>query len=414
MKTIFVILDGIGDRPCEQLKGKTPLESAHTPNLDWFTQQGKLGRMIPVKEDVAPESDNALASIFGYSKLFAMRGPLEAIGAGIRLQEGDLALRTNFATINNIREGKIIDRRAGRTLSTKEATILAKAINSKVRLPVRFLFKNTIQHRGVLVFRGGLSDNITNTDPAYPIKGTYNLYDTLHYSRTLDDDDENSAYSANVLNQFIEKSYSVLAYHPVNLQRVKHKLLPANIILTRDAGSSIPAIQKLDGKWAAIVYMPLEIGIAQLLGMDIFSFKYPEMKASTYENLYAGLNTAIQFSKKIIQKKLRNYDYFYLHFKETDVPGHDNKPEEKKKMIEILDRDFFSFLRQVAAKDKIKIVVTADHAVPCVLKAHSSDAVPILVYGLGKDETEHFSEKDSLRGSIGKIYGKDVMKFVKE
>jgi len=413
MKTIFIILDGIGDRPCEQLKGKTPLEAAETPNLNWLTKQGKLGSMIPKKEDFAPESDDALASIFGYDELYAIRGQLETIGAGIKLQEGDLALRTNFATVNNIREGKILDRRAGRTLTTKEATILAKTINSKVKLPVKFLFRNTIQHRGVLVFRGGMSDNITNTDPAYRIKGSYAVHDTLHYSQSLDED-ENSEYSANILNQFIEKSYSVLAYHPINLQRIKKKLPPANIILTRDADSSLPPIQKLEGKWAAIVYMPLEIGLSKLLGMDIFSFKYPEMKeANVYRNLYDGLNTAIKFSKKILQNQLRNYDYFYIHFKETDVPGHDNLPEEKKKMIEILDRDFFASLRLLAAKEKIKIVVTADHAVPCSLKSHSSDAVPVLIYGEGADSTEHFSEKEALKGSIGKIYGKDLMKLIK-
>jgi len=415
MKTFLIILDGVGDRNSKEIKKKTPLEAASTPNLDFFSENGKLGYMYSIKENYVPESDNAITSILGNDLFVAARGQLEAIGAEIRTEHGDLALRTNFGTITNLKDGKIIDRRAGRTLSTKEALILAKAINKGVKLPCKFIFKPTVQHRGVLAFRGGFSDNITNTDPSYRVKGKFSLKDELRYSEPLDEE-ESSKLSANILNSFTEQSYLILNNHPINQLRIKNNLLPANIILSRDPGTEIPQLKKLIGNWAAVVSMPLEIGIAKLTGMQVFSFSYPQLEnPDIYHNLYLGLSTSINFAKNIINRIFNKFDKFYIHFKETDVPGHDNKPEEKRKMIEMIDKDFLSFLKTLNEKEKIKIIITADHATPCSLKSHSSDPVPFLIFGEGKDNKEkakRFTEKDSLRGSLGKIYGKDVLKFV--
>ena len=415
MKTFLIILDGVGDRACKELGNKTPLEAASTPSLDFFASRGKLGYLYSIKEGVAPESDNAITTILGNEPFLAARGQLEALGAGIRLERGDLALRANFGTVTNLKEGKIIDRRAGRTLTTKEAEILSKAINKQVKLPCKFIFKPTIQHRGVLVLKGGFSDNITNTDPSYRTKGQFSLKDEIRYSEPLDEE-ELSKTAANILNSFTEQSYLILNNHPINQFRVKTNLLPANIILARDPGVEIPQLKKLDGKWASILMMPLEIGIAKLAGMQVFSFSCPSLKDyEIYKNLFMCLSTTINFSKNIIERTFSKYDYFYVHFKETDVPGHDNKPEEKKKMIEMLDKEFFSFLKQLSEKQKIRIIITADHSTPCILKSHSSDPVPFLVFEEGKEiqtKTKRFTEKDSLKGTLGKIYGKDVLKFV--
>jgi 2,3-bisphosphoglycerate-independent phosphoglycerate mutase len=331
MKTFLVILDGAGDRACKELGNKTPLKAANTPNLDFFSSNGKLGYMYSIKENIPPESDNALTSILGNDLFVAARGQLEAMGAGINLERGDLALRTNFATITNIKEGKILDRRAGRTLSTKEAEILGKEINKKVKLPCKFIFKPTVQHRGVLILKGGFSDNITNTDPSYMMRGKFSFHEEFKYSEPLDEEDS-SKISANILNSFTEQSYLILNNHPINQYRIKNKFLPANMILARDPGIEIPKLNKLTGNWAGIVYMPLEIGIAKSTGMKVFSFSCPSLKdADIYKNLFLCLGSYINLSKSIITRILNKYDYFYLHFKETDIPGHDNKPLEKRK-----------------------------------------------------------------------------------
>lgn len=409
MKTVLIILDGASDRSCRELNGKTPFEAASLPNLDWFAGEGKQGYSFLVGEHLTPESNEGVFSILGYPKDVIARGTIEAVGADIKFGYGDLALRTNFATITNIKEGRILDRRAGRTLTSREAAILAKAINKNVKLPYKFIFKSTIQHRGVLVIRGGFSDNISNTDmPVYKTK----KHDELHYSVSMDDD-EDSKLSANITNEFVEQSYFVLKNHPINKRRVEKKLLPANIILTRDAGAERKDIGKLPGKWVAVTSMPLEKGIANLTGMQIYSVNHPKLKNyDVYKNLYDSLNETINAAKKCINRDKNKFDYFYVHFKETDIMGHDNKPEEKIKMLEIIDKEFFSFLKHLAEKEKFKVVVTVDHATPCNLKLHSSDAVPLLVYGNGKDNSVRFTEAESKKGALGKVESFSIISLI--
>ena len=402
MKKILVVLDGASGLPVKVFGGRTCLEMAETPNLDFFAENGKMGYMYPIDEKKVPGSDNSLISIFGNNPLLSRRGVYEALGLGIELKRGDLALRTNFGTIEDLKSKKIIDRRAGRTLTTKEARILAKALNSKIKLPCEFQFYPAVQHRGVLVLRGGFSDNITNTDPEW------GSGDNFKFSEPLDDD-ENSKYTANILNDFLTQSFKILDNHPINLKRRKKGLLPANILLTRGGGIEIPKLKKYRS-WMSINPMPLEIGIAKASGMTNFSFKYPELKKiDVYQNLYDGLNKTIKFAIKTIRKQHKNFLGCYIQFKETDVPGHDNKPYEKKNMLEIIDKKFFYFLRKFIKGKKIKVVVTCDHSTPCELKTHSADPVPVLVYGNGRDKSVSFSEKQARKGSLGKIYGKDFM-----
>ena len=403
MKKILVILDGASDLPVNIFGGKTPLESSNTPNLDWFVKNGKLGYMYPIDENTIPGSDDSLISIFGNNPKQCRRGIYEAIGLGIKLKKGDIVFRTNFGTIDNLKSKIVIDRRAGRTLTTKEARELAKTINEKIKLGCKFEFYPAIQHRGVLVFRGGFSDNITNTDPEWnPEKEN-----KFRFSEPLDEDEE-SKYASNVLNDFLDQVFRILDKHPVNEERRKKGLLPANMLLTRGGGSELPKLKQYR-TWMSINPMPLEIGISQLSGMKTFSFKYPELKKiDVYQNLHDGLNQSIKFAVKTIKKRHKDFLGCYLQFKETDIPGHDNKPYEKKNMIEDIDKRFFSFLRKFAEKNKIKVVITCDHSTPCNKKMHSADPVPVLVYGEDKDGSEKFCEKDAKKGSLGKICGKDL------
>ena len=377
MKGILVILDGIGDLPCRQLDGKTPLEAAETPNLDFLATRGEMGYMYPVKPGFIPESDEALISIFGNELIDSTRGQLEARGTDIKLTRGDLALRANFATIDSLKEGNIIDRRAGRTLTTAEAEELAKALN-KIKIPCKFIFKPTIQHRGVLIFRGGFSDNVTGNDSTYS-KGKAKEAEKIGIFEALDEE-ENTQYTINILREFVNKAFEVLDAHPVNKERKRKGLLPANYLLLRGAGIEPPKL-KFYKRWLSVVYMPQEIGFSKISGMNIFSFDYPRLKSlDSYENLREGLEKACSFSIKVLKKNHKDADYAYIHIKETDLPGHDNKPIEKKLMIEYVDKTLFKFLREFVPPKKIKVVVTADHSTPSKLKAHSSDPVPVLFY----------------------------------
>ena len=161
--------------------------------------------------------------------------------------------------------------------------------------------------------------------------------------------------------------------------------------------------------WAAIVSMPLEIGLCKLAGMEILKFDYPESKSKdVYENLFDGLNKTIETSIKNIKEN--KFNYYFVHFKETDIPGHDNKPKEKVKMIELLDKKFFRFLKDLK---NVELVVTGDHSTPCELKGHSADPVPLMHFdNKSGDVIDQFDEESCKEGSYGKLYGKDVLKKV--
>ncbi len=410
MKGVLVILDGMGDLPNKQLGDKTPLEAANTPNLDFLATRGEMGYMDPVRPGFVPESDEAIVSIFGNELISSTRGQLEARGTDLKLTRGDLALRVNFATIDSWKKGNIDDRRSGRTLTTEEADILAQAINNRVKLPVKFVFEPTIQHRAVLVFRGGFSDNISGNDLTY-VEGKNKVHNKVIPCKPQDDE-ENSQYTANVVNEFLEKAYEILDKHPINEERRRKGLLPANYLLLRGAGIEVPKL-KLYKKWMSANYMPLEIGFARTCGMKNFAFDYPKLKGlDSYKNLWDGLKKACKFSIKAIKKNHKNFDYAYIHIKETDLPGHDNKPAEKKLMLEYIDKTFIKFLRKFAPPNKVKVVVTADHSTPCKLKAHSADPVPVLLYNDSVIKEKQFSEKEARKGTLGRIEGKELLRKV--
>jgi 2,3-bisphosphoglycerate-independent phosphoglycerate mutase len=147
--------------------------------------------------------------------------------------------------------------------------------------------------------------------------------------------------------------------------------------------------------------------------MNVFSFDYPRLSGlDSYENLYDGLKKACKFSIKVLKKNKKNADYAYIHIKETDLPGHDNKPVEKKLMLEYIDKTFFKFLRKFAPPNNIKVVVTADHSTPCRLKNHSADPVPVLFYNDSIPKEKKFCEKEARKGTLGSMMGKELLKKV--
>jgi len=410
MKGVFVMLDGIGDLPCKIFNGKTPLEAAETPNLDFLSKKGELGYLYSVKQGFVPESDEAIVSVFGNNLMNSTRGQLEARGADLKITRGDLAFRANFATIDSLRLRNIVDRRAGRTLTTKEAELLAKDLN-KIKMPCGFVFKPLVQHRGVLIFKGGFSDDISGNDLSYTKSRERSATEKIKDIESLDES-ENSEHTARIVNEFLKKAFEVLDKHPVNERRKKKGMMPANYLLLRGPGMEAPKLKQYK-KWLSISYMPLEIGFSKLSGMESFSFNYPRMrKFDVYHNLMKGLKKACKFSVKILKKNHKRFDYAYIHIKETDVPGHDNKPLEKKAMVEYLDKKLFKFLRKFADSKNLKILVTGDHSTPCSLKSHSANPTPVLLYTPNSENPgteKRFCERDSVKGKLGKIVGFELL-----
>ncbi|MFQ5888345.1 MAG: alkaline phosphatase family protein, partial [Candidatus Hydrothermarchaeales archaeon] len=322
MKLIYVVIDGMGDLPLQELGDKTPLEVADTPNMDYLAKIGKTGLMYTVRKDIAPESDVAVISILGYDpfKYYTGRGPVEAVGSGVTMKEGDLALRCNFATLGH--ENKILDRRVNRTLTTEEAAELSKAINEKVKLesyPADFEFKNTIGHRCVLVIRSRdkpLSSKITNPDPGYSrVEGLgvaeTNAEMTLKKSEPMDETEE-AAISAELVNDFTQKSHVVLDAHEINKKRAAQGKLKANLILIRDAGHILPKFFNINERYGfrfvCLADMPVERGIAKLAGMHLVDLPPPS----------PNLEKDCKLRAKKLLDLLPLYDCFYLHTKGPD------------------------------------------------------------------------------------------------
>jgi 2,3-bisphosphoglycerate-independent phosphoglycerate mutase len=409
VKLIFVAIDGMGDLPIESLGNKTPLEAAETPNLDSLAKKGKTGLMYTVRKGVAPESDVAVISLLGYDpfKYSTGRGVIEAAGVGLKMKDGDLALRCNFATLG---QGKtILDRRVARSLSTEEASELTKAVNKEVKLtsyPATFEYKNTLGHRAVLLIKSNaspLSSNITNSDPAYVIMNGIGVAkpDVEMVLKTCEptDNTEASKVSAGLVNEFIEKSHILWENHPINEKRAKEGKLKANVVLTRDAGHLLPKFfninKRYDVNFAALADMHAERGIAQLAGMESSLLPPPT----------GNLQKDCEVRVKALLEALPKHDCFYIHLKGPDEPGHDGNCKLKTQVISAIDKYFFGpLLNQITLQDNL-ICVTTDHATPCALKVHSDTPVPVLISGdrFGNSTAVKFCEKECAKGSLGII-----------
>jgi 2,3-bisphosphoglycerate-independent phosphoglycerate mutase len=375
--------------------------------MDSLAKNGKTGLMYSVRKGVAPESDVAVISLLGYDpfKYSTGRGIIEAVGAGLNVTDGDLALRCNFATLGQRR--RIIDRRVGRSLTTEEAIELSKIANEEVKLesfPATFEFKNTLGHRAVLVIKSKgkpLSGKITNSDPAYSIVNGLGVAQS-HVEMVLKkcepmDNTEAARISAGLVNEFIEKTHELWENHEINRKRAAEGKLKANVVLTRDAGHLLPKLfnisEKYNVSFAALADMTAEKGIAKLAGMEAFLLPPPS----------GDLEKDCELRAKKLLDLLPNYDCFYIHLKGPDEPGHDGNCNRKTDIISTIDKHFFGrLLQEISLKDFI-ICVTADHATPCVLKVHSDTPVPVLISGgkIKDDKVDKFCERACENGSLG-------------
>ncbi len=395
-KKLIIVLDGVGDRPIKKFGGKSPLEAANCANLNVLARHGRTGLAV-VAERVAPESDVGVFAVLGYdpAKGHVARGALEAIGFGIKMKDGWCALRGNFATA---RGAKIIDRRAGRTLQPHEAKALAVEVSKKVRLTsapaAKFTFKATVAHRCVLVLRAArrLSGNVSNTDPAYMRvhgMGSAIVGYKKHVVRCFPLENSLSAeVTANLVNEFAEKSRRVLENSAVNRSREKKKLLPANIILLRDAQSVLPRRKQMPN-WTIIADMPLEVGIGRFLGMHVE--RVPE---THHPERGEGLRERVKQTLAALRSPAN--EGVYVHIKGPDLPGHWGDPLAKRRIIKKIDVEFIGPLAKRIDWRNTRLLVTADHATPCELKAHSADPVPVLLVGAGvrADGSREWSERE--------------------
>ncbi len=339
---------------------------------------------------------------------YAGRGVIEAIGTGMDFKDGDLALRGNFSTLDE--RDVIIDRRAGRHIEREDALAVSREIEEKLKFSnplAKVAVTPTIGHRVIVRIRDEhpLSPNITNTDPAYSrVDGmgvAKAVGDFLKIERCLPLDETDTAkLSADLVNEFTEKSLQILKDSETNKERNSKGKKLLNSILLRDAGNKYPKVETINEKYSmnfsCIVDMPVEIGISNVLEMKAYS---------------AGGLTDYEEKATVAAKSMETENAIYVHLKGPDEFGHDGDAIGKMKNIEEIDERFFGTLLKNIDTSKVAVMISADHATPCINKGHSDDPVPVLISGDGitNDGSERFTEEFAKKGEIGLLEGAQVV-----
>ncbi|MCC9605263.1 2,3-bisphosphoglycerate-independent phosphoglycerate mutase [Blastopirellula sp. JC732] len=370
-KIVMYVGDGLGGLP-QTPGGPTELEAAKTPNLDALAARGVQGGSIPVKPGIAPGSGPGHLGLFGYDPLKYLigRGALEATGIGLIMQEGDVAVRCNFCTVDA--EGKITDRRAGRIATEESAPLAIKLRQVKID-GIEIIVEPVKEHRFVVLFRGeGLDGNVHDTDPqATGVK-------------PLDPKaaDAASEKTAKIALEFFNQASKLLAGEK-----------KANSLTMRgfSAKPSIPSFEDVYGlKAAAIAVYPMYKGLASLVGMDII-----------------GDPHTLEEEIDLLEKHWEEYDFFFVHFKYTDSSGEDGKFELKVQRTE----EFDAQIPRINALKPTVTIVTGDHSTPSFLASHSWHPVPTLLVSdcCRYDGHTSFGEKTTLTGGLGQFEAQYLM-----
>jgi 2,3-bisphosphoglycerate-independent phosphoglycerate mutase len=392
-KILFLVLDGISDRPCPELAGKTPLQAAKKPNLDAFAKEGICGIMDTIAPGVRPGSDTAHLALLGYDPhtCYTGRGPLECEGTGIKMEPGMIGFRCNYATLS--KEGVITDRRAGRIHDT---ATLSAAIQDGVDLSefgVEFTFRSGAGHRAALAFRGtGLGYCVSSNDPkkeGVPPIAIVALKDDPGHQKT-----------AVICNEFVQQSAAILADHPLNRERMQKGLSPANTVLIRGAGEMGHFEQFFDRygiSGSVICAASLIAGIGSAVGLH--RVHVDGITGSQDSNLAGKIEAA--------QEELRTQDFVLVNIKGADESGHDGLAIQKTAFIEKID----TAIAPLRSTPDTIIVICADHSTPCTVKDHSADPVPVVIRGDGvrTDDILRFDEVSCAQGGLNRIPGSSLL-----
>ena len=370
-KVLMLVVDGLGGAPHPE-KGKSELEVARTPNLDRLASHSACGLTTPVLPGITPGSGPGHLSLFGYDpvKYLIGRGVLEALGIDVDMQDGDVAARGNFCTVD--REGRLVDRRAGR-ISSRESIPLCQQLD-QIEVPgLEVRVYPVKDYRFVALFRGqGLGENVTETDPQA-------LEVPPRRVEALDSQGEKTAAAANAL---IEGAREILG----DRER-------ANMVLLRGF-SKLPRLPDFGQTYrlnpAAIAAYPMYRGLAKVAGMTI-------------------IPTGSTFPEEMdtLSRHFQEHDFFYLHYKPADAAGEDGDFDAKVQALEELDE----FIPGLLDLKPDAFIIAGDHATPSILAGHGWQPVPLLIHSrltLGEG-VEAFHEKAFASGSLGRIPATQVM-----
>lgn len=370
MKYIVILGDGMADYPVDYFNGKTILEIADKPVIDYMCAHGELGMVKTVQEGMKPGSDVANLSVMGYDtkKCYSGRSPLEAASIGVDMKDDDVTFRTNLVTLSDeekYEDKTMLDYSAGE-ITTEEAAELIKAVASELDTD-KIKFYSGISYRHLCVWNGG-STNVDMTPP-------HDISDKKIADYLPKGD------GAEKFIEMMKKSEKILKEHPVNKARIAAGKNPATSIWPWGEGTK-PQLENFEEKFglkgSVISAVDLIKGIAKCAGMNSIDV---EGATGNCETNWDGKAQAA------LDALLGGSDFVYVHMEAPDEMGHQGLPEKKKLAVETIDKKVVKFLKDELEKRNIdyKMLIMPDHPTPIKLKTHVSDPVPYVIYDSTKD-----------------------------
>ena len=390
MKYVVVLGDGMADEPIARLNGRTPLAYANTPALDALSQKSEIGMVSTIPKGMKPGSDTANLSVMGYDpkKYYSGRSPLEALSIGVPMKDTDIAMRCNIVTLSEeegipFEKRRILDHSSGE-IETKDCAVLLHAVMEELDRPPYHFYVGT-SYRHCLIWENGEVEELTAPHDVLGREiGPYLPSDRKLY-------------------EMMVRSYEILKDHPLNVQRRKEGLNPANCCWFWGAGTrpALTSFEEKNGvKGAMISAVDLLKGIAVGAGMHNI----------IVEGANGGLHTNYRGKGQAAVKALTEdgYDFVYVHIEAPDEMGHQGSAEDKISAIEYIDDQVIGPVAEALEKSgtDFRMLVMPDHPTPVRVRTHTSDPVPYMIY----DSTKPVQGKDSYSEKTGRETGVFVEK----
>lgn len=396
MKYIVVLGDGMADYPIDELNEQTPLEYANTPMMDELAQKSEIGQVHTIPAGMSPGSDTANLSVLGYDpkKYYTGRSPLEALSIGVPMKDTDIAIRCNIVTVSDeeteYKDKKMIDHSAGE-ISTEDADVLIQAVQEDFGNEM-FHFYTGTSYRHLLIWDKG---NVVELTPPHDILtkiiGNYLPKEKL-------------------LAEMMEKSYEILNNHPINVAREKAGLHKANSLWFWGAGTK-PALDDFTEKTGKRGVMISAVDLLKGIGVGAGLHNIiVEGADGTLETNYEG---KAQAAVDALTKD--GYDFAYIHVEAPDEMGHQGSVERKIKSIEYLDQRVIRVVKEGmdASGEDYRMLVLPDHPTPIVLRTHSSDPVPYMLFDSTNHGSRmwHYNEREAAASGIDMPSGAALMEY---
>ncbi len=370
MKYAVILGDGMADIPVPELCGKTPLQSANKPYMDYIAKNGITGIVKTIPDSLPPGSDVANLSVMGYDplKYYTGRSPLEAVSIGVKLKANDTAFRCNFVCLSDEESyaKKIMKDYSSDEISTEEAGVLIEFLKQNLTYPRIILYKG-ISYRHCMVWEDAPSSFIPS-----PLTPPHDILD-----RRIDQYLPSCSNGALLLD-IMKKSYCLLKDHPINESRVRRGLRPANSVWFWGEGRK-PALDSFKTKYSlnasVISAVDLVKGIGICAGMK--SVDVPGATGNFHTDYRAK-------GQAVLNEFESGADFVYIHIEAPDECGHRNELDNKIRSIELIDEHIAGpIIRYFSGKENYRIMVLPDHPTPLSLRTHTREPVPFAMYGSG-------------------------------